>query len=346
MRPLLLGFLLATSACFAPPTDDADAESTSIDEADLVTIDPDRPIAVHFGYLQRVRNGRNDADGARTRRLRAPNVENVVVGSRPPSDPEARAWGGRLARHLPASVPAEPNRKDTLVANLADFPAFVRARVAEGFAYVAIDELEPTKSAFLRDDDPRSDRFVAALQAMDADPMLRRRVILLVNSYNMSGPNFDELAQFSKVLRACRDTCRVVGAEMYLGTGEAFGRGAATARTPREKGGCANGVDCMGYVVNKLERVAPGIRKRTITILGVSDDYKPARNEESYCGGRGAIRAEMAKVRELRQPGVGTYSLASVANDATRETFDAKQTAFATCLRAQVQSTNFPRFQR
>lgn len=346
MRPRLLGLLLATSACLAPNGDDGGGESAASDEADLVTIDPEKPIAVHFGYLQRVQNGDNAADGARTKRLRASNVENVLVGGRLPSDPEARAWGGRLARHVPASVPKEPNRLDTLVANLADFPAFVRARVAEGFAYVAIDELEPKKSAFLRDDDPRSDQFVAALRTLDADPMLRRRVILFVNSYNMSGPNFDELAQFGKVLRACRDTCRVIGAEMYLGTGESFGPGAATARSARAKGGCANGVDCMGYVVNKLERVAPGIRERTITILGVSDDYKPARNEESYCGGRGAIRAEMAKVRELRQPGVGTYSLASVANDATKGTFDAKQTAFATCLRAQIQGTNFPRFPR
>ena len=120
---------------------------------------------------------------------------------------------------------------------------------------------------------------------MNADPALRQRLILYVNAYNMAGPNFNDFTRFGKVLRACRDYCRVVGAEMYLGTGEAFVPGAAVARTATQRGGCANGVDCMGFVVHKMEQVAPGIGSGTITILGVDEHYKRAQNPDRSARG-------------------------------------------------------------
>lgn len=309
-----------------------------------VVIDPSRPVALHFAMLPGAPNAPTPMpDGPATAALRSANVENIVVTSQLPSAPAAAASGALIARHTPARVIQDPTRTDTLLAHIDDVIGLVRTRLREGYAYLAIDELEPEKADFLKDSDPRSDKLVAALKAMDADADLRRRVILYANSYNMAGSNFNDFTMFSKVLRACRDYCRVVASEMYLGTNEGFLRGAAMPRTAAERGGCANGVDCMGFVVNKMDVVAPGIKTRTITVLAVDDRWMKSTDTDAYCKGRASLRAQIAKARTIGQPGVGTYSLARVAGDAlSQSAFDVARMSFTTCWRTSIDAMPFP----
>ena len=130
LRALMVVMALAVAACAASGDEEDTGEAVGSDEADLVSINPTRPIALHNAFLQHHPDVTNQPSGAATAKLRATNVENVLVISQPPTNPEARAWGGKLASHVPARVIDDPTRSDTLLAHIADFPAFVPKRVS------------------------------------------------------------------------------------------------------------------------------------------------------------------------------------------------------------------------
>ncbi len=309
-----------------------------------------KPIALHYGFLQGSPYAPDDdpktvdAHPIASSALVAKGVENVLVTAKPVDPVALGAWqsaaadwkahGGVLARH------ATPSEVVAAVEG-AGLAAFVKKAIADGFAYVAVDELEPTKASRLRDGDPAADRVRDEMHAMNEDPALRQRVIFYANSYNM----VDDLASFTTVLRACRDYCRIFASEVYLGASEAFVAGAVGTNAKTGRRDCANGIDCIGYFANKTEQLAPGIRGRTITVVGVSAAYLPGTSwESSYCWGTrgGALRAELKKVRALGQPGIGTYSESAVANDLGGADFAKARDMYAGCLRGLVQDAIFP----
>jgi hypothetical protein len=309
-----------------------------------------KPIALRYGFLQaspyHPDQDPKTVDGhpIPSSALIAKGVENVLVTSKPNEPGPLAAWsvaasdwrahGGVLARH------ATPN-EIVAASEGSGLAAFVKAALADGFAYVAIDELEPTKAARLRDGDPVADRVRDELHAMNSDPTLRQRVIVYANSYAM----VDELASFTTMLRACRDFCRIFASEVYLGANEAFVPGAVGVDGTTGRRNCASGIGCIGYFANKTEQLAPGIRGRTITVLGVSASYLSGTSGEAgLCWGSrgGALRAEVAKVRALGQPGIGTYSETGVASDLTGAAFTKARDQYAGCSRGLIQEAIFP----
>ncbi|MBS2012831.1 MAG: hypothetical protein JST00_08095 [Deltaproteobacteria bacterium] len=335
VSPLLPG-------CAAESGDEGDEEAAVVEEA-LGTFDPARPIVLHYGFLQDEAVPRSGAattpNGALTGRLRVNGVENVIVTTAPPRSADVVAWGGRVAYR---ATPAEITKPTAAAA-----ASWLRAKIDQGYHYVVLDEIEPSKSSGLADGTDGARALAAAMRALEADPRYRRRVVLMVNTYNMAGTARNALASYSTVLRACRDHCRVAAAEVYLAAREAFAPGAPSATT------CDSGIRCIGYLANALDDIAPGIAKKTITILDVRGQGNlPGRSPGSYCwgDGGGALRAEIAKVRELGQPGVGFYALTYVAADldgpAERATFDATVKKFAGCTRALLAERAWPRVPR
>ena len=338
--------IVALLGAASPLACGAESDELMSDDSELGT---SKPIALHYGWLQS-EPYRPDADPktidahpTASSALIAAGVENVVVTSKPVDAGALAAWsaaaadwkahGGVLARH------ATPNE----IANASEgagLAAFVKAAVADGFAYVAVDELEPVKAARLHDGMPAAKRVADELHAMNNDPGLRQRVIVYANSYNM----VDDLQGFSTMLRACRDFCRVFASEVYLGASEAFVNGAVGVNPDTGRRNCANGIACIGYFANAIEKIAPGIGGRTITVVGTSASYLKGKDwEGSYCWGPkgGALRAELAKVRALGQPGVGTYSDTAVASDAAGLDFVNARNKYAGCFRGLVQQASF-----
>lgn len=338
---LALAAALLTAGC-SGPVDDLEGSEDPLQST--------KPIALHYGFLQSVPYHADDdpktIDGhpMASSALIAKGVENVLVTAKPtavealgPWNAAAADWkshGGVLARHAtPTEIVAASEG--------SGLAAFVKKAIADGFTYVAVDELEPAKAARLHDGDPAAERVRDELHAMNEDPSLRQRFIVYANAYNM----VDDLAGFSTMLRACRDFCRVFASEVYLGGNEAFVPGGVGVNATTGRRDCANGIDCIGYFANKTEQIAPGIRGRTVTVLGVSAAYLRGTSwESSYCWGPrgGALRAELAKVRSLHQPGVGTYSEAAVANDLSGADFAKARDMYAGCMRGLVQDGIFP----
>jgi hypothetical protein len=334
VAPLALSLLIP--GCASEAESD---EGEEVAEEALTAVDPSRPIVLHYGFLQDTPVARSGAkpspNGALTSRLRARGVENVLVTTSPTTDPDVRAWGGRVAfRATPAALTK---------ASAAEVAAYVREKIAAGYSYVALDEIEPSKAGGLRNGTPGATALVEAMRVLDQEPRHAKRIILMVNTYNMAGLRKNELPSFSTILRACRDHCRVLGAEVYLRASEAFAPGAPSAST------CDSGIRCVGFLAAKLDEVAPGLEGKTITILDVRGQGNlPGGDLGSYCWGPrgGALRAEIAKVRELRQPGVGFYALTYVAADldgaGERAQFDDAVKKFAGCARALIDDRPWP----
>lgn len=96
-----------------------------------------------------------------------------------------------------------------------------------------------------------------------------------------------------------------------------------------------------------LERMAPGIRRKLVTVVDVRHQttpakgrpvsIKPADNLRSFCARNGgAMQREMAKVRALHQLGVGTFALSYVGSPLRGTTFDKARSRFASCFRASA----------
>ncbi|CAN5328134.1 hypothetical protein BH09MYX1_BH09MYX1_44550 [soil metagenome] len=341
---IVLGFAVALLAACSGPVDALEGDDVGEDQLQTT-----KPIALHYGWLQSSPlHGTSDAKATTqpiaTSAMIAKGIENVVVTAKPTDPAALAAWapvaaewkahGGVLARH------ATPN-EIVAASSGAGLASFVQAAIADGFAYVAVDELEPTRSARLHDGDPAAERFRDELHAMNEIPALRQRVILYASSFTM----VDDLAGFSTVLRACRDYCRVFVNEVYLGGNDAFSGGTVTDNPKVGRRECKNGIGCIAYAANVVEAIAPGLGKRTITALGTGAPYLSGTTaDDSYCGGSrgGSLRAEVAKVRSLGQPGVASYSDTAVASDANGGDFAVARDTYAACFRGLLQEGGFP----
>ncbi len=303
--------------------------ATSADEETALTSSAaslQKPLFVHYGFLQTNPipvNGKGKAAAkARMKSLIVEGAENVVVSTRPFADPDGahQAWksaGGLLAKRI---------AMEALVTGLDNGKDPVGAALAEGFDFVAIDEIHPKKAAAIDDNGRLRGKFVQLLQAHSD------KVILYGASYAMAGSKTNGFMQFKTALNACREHCHAFASEVYLSTAEAFPPyvGRATA------GGCANGLRCHGFLVKKLvEAGGKGLRDKIISVIEVRSNNKPAGNAKSYCAphASGALRREMAKASALGQRGVGTYALTYAASDLKAGAFDAATGRFASCFR-------------
>jgi hypothetical protein len=228
-----------------------------------------------------------------------------------------RARGGRVAHVISRDVGEAT--LPSLESMLGDGSAAARigALLASGFDYVAVDELNADATSW-RDGGAHAQAFVQLLADL-ADAGLDRRLILYVNSYNLvpdpAQPERPSVGSFAQVLRACRDRCRIVASEIYLRTGFVFKPGAETP------GHCTRRTACFEELAKRFEQVAPGINRRTITILGLSDLYSQS-SPSALCakpgGGAGALYLQYAALHQgaltRQQPGAGGYTLADVSN--------------------------------
>lgn len=274
------------------------------------------PLLLHYGFLQSAPISANTngtaRDPLRTAELLVPKAENVIVGSLPAGDPAYEPWragGGRVAFRQPMV---------DLVAALPDGDP-IAARLAEGFDYVAIDELEPSKAADVRDGQPHAAAFAGLLAKHPG------RVILYANSYNMAGSKTNLFMQWKTVLSATRDHGRALASQVYLATTEAFAAGAPTATT------CASGTACYTVLSDAIDAAAPGLAKKTISVIDTRGTNLKASRADSYCGGQGALASQLALARKLGQPGVGTYALTYVANDVSGKAYASALASFTSC---------------
>jgi hypothetical protein len=284
--------------------DDADDEddAAALAESPLTTT---RPIFLYYSGF---------ASAADTRRLKVKGGESVIVTNR------LDVWGpggGIVAYRMPRQGSADaleatldaPGSDEDAVAKTADR---IRALLAQGYKYVAIDELNDFLRPHMKDDTPntawRNGGTVARRWAMLlAVPDLDRRLILYVNSYNMAGV----MARYSDVLRASAAHCRVLGSEIYVSSDCA--REERPGRNAKGQATCVNNATTFESIAAEMGRVAPNSNYRTITVLGVSDAYV-AKKADVYCQGEsgGALRHQYAKVHAgahtKLQPGIGGYA--------------------------------------
>jgi hypothetical protein len=134
-----------------------------------------------------------------------------------------------------------------------------------------------------------------------------RRIILYSNTYNLVGT----MGRFSNLLAACRDHCRAFASEIYMTTGNVM--------SPRTRY-CHWNLECFERSAAGLDTIAPGLNRRTITILGLSDNYNVPTRDDSLCetpdGLHAALFRQYARLHAgshtSQQPGVGGYALADV----------------------------------
>jgi hypothetical protein len=120
---------------------------------------------------------------------------------------------------------------------------------------------------------------------------------------------------FSRTLVACRDHCRTLASEVYLGAGRVRTEAAKEANGPTQSSRtkkCQRGTVCFQEIALELETAAPGLNARSITVLGVDNFYIGT----DYCGTaseRGAMYMEYAAIHSgamtRQQMGVGVYNL-------------------------------------
>ncbi len=306
----IIAAALAGCAAAGQPTAGSDAGLADADldgcPAAVVPVDLDRPLFLFYGAYMPNPGQTPRADAASTLSLLGTG-EPVLALRRPEtcaaSEAELQPWqqaGGKIAHVM---------SEDELLPRLADgtAAAAITARLQQGYAYVAIDELHAGLTP-LRDGQWGAVAF-AALLAELAAAGLDRRVILFVNSYNLAG----QLAAYRTVLAACRDHCRVLASEIYLHTAQVF------VPAAEEPGHCNRSTDCFERLAAEMGAAAPGINHRTITILAVSDEFTQGRSD-SLCeragGLAGGLTIQYARLHSgtltRLQPGVGAYTLARV----------------------------------
>ena len=313
MRALVIATLL--SACAAEP-------GSSAVTTDLVATSPDAPLFLYYGVYRPNPGWDPDARSASTMALLDAPGEVVIAMNRelePPAGPPSpefdkwRAGGGLVAQAFSRGefemIRAARGR--------AGLFSLVKKWLDDGFAYVAMDEINYEALGW-RNGGSDALHFRELLDDLAAAG-LDRRFILYVNSYNIPG-RFDE---WSEVLGACRDHCRVLASEIYLSSGNVFRSHAGNplAETP---GKCTRTLDCLGDLARQIDAAAPGVATRMITVVGLAEPY----NEGATYGtgalceatkGHGALYYQFAKLHADPtthvQPGFGGYSLPDVRRE-------------------------------
>ncbi len=229
----------------------------------------DTPMFLYYGSYQRA-----DDPGAinwpATLALlgNTPRAQFVLAVN--PADPctRFRPWieaGGLLAFKMPR---AGKFGERSLEAHLdaGDAADFVQARLAQGYAYVSIDELSFADGpARWQNGGDYAQAFAAMLQELAARG-LDRRVILYINSYNNAG----RLASFSSVLRACNDHCRVLASEVYMHISNVMNSAAGIVK-PQSNPHCTFNLSCFDKLAREFDTAVSGINRRMITILRLDD---------------------------------------------------------------------------
>lgn len=317
------------------------------------TVDTSRPIAIYHRYLAQAPSMSeelpwlsemqsleilNKSDTATTRFPERVIVSNEIFASNPPSsvvglrdfwlaDPNNRSFASSVSFGCQSGTSCllSPGATKETV------KAAVTSRLNTGYKYVIFDEvtnlgvdgqaLTQANQLIVRD----------ALADLHADPATRGRVIISVNSYNLSGttgyvagnPSTGEFAPFSTILQACARYCRVIESQAYLTVAAAKTNVAApTLET------CVGGLNCLKYTADRLRIVAgSGSTGRIVTALMVSSSTHYAEDPVSFChpgtvGGvsyPGALAKQIEKLRNpsgtaVRLPGVAFFSLANIAD--------------------------------
>jgi hypothetical protein len=302
----LAGCTAAGSLTGGPDAGLSDAELEGGCPVAPVAVDTLAPIFLFYGAYQPNPGQTPRADAASTLSLLGTG-EPVLALRRPEvcaaTDPELQPWqqgGGKIAHVM---------SEDELLPRLADgtAAAVITRLLQQGYAYVAIDELHGQLSE-LRDGQWGAAFFTRLLRDLAAAG-LDRRLILYVNSYNLTG----QFRSFRQVLTACRDHCRILASEVYLHTQHVF---APAAETP---GHCNRSTDCFERLAIEMGTAAPGINHRAITVLAVSDEFNQ-RRADSLCerpgGLAGGLHTQYARLHAgtitRLQPGVGAYTPARV----------------------------------
>jgi hypothetical protein len=311
MRPALL--VVAIAACASDP----DGVSTQIGELHV-----DAPIFLFYGVYRPNPGWEPDARSASTHALLNAPGEVVLAMNReleppngPPS-PEFDSW--RASSGLVAQTFSRGEFEMIRATRGRDgLFALVKFWLDTGFSYVALDEINDGALGW-RNGGGDALHFRELLDDLAAAGF-DRRIILFVNSYNLPG----RFGEWSEVLRACRDHCRVLASEIYLSTGNVLRShaGNAVAESP---GHCTRSLDCLGGLARQLDEAAPGLASRMITVLGLSDPYNEGDSygTKALCGmpgARGALYYQYARLHvdptTRFQPGVGGYSLPDVRRE-------------------------------
>ncbi len=334
--------LALVAMCFAAGCSGADdgTDATETDDSELTT--PAKALVLYAGPVMRG----NDIDATLTARLFRPGVENVLVmAPRPapgggilPPHSVVPFWKGAVAFHMPRKGEApNENRSDALEHNLAAgspsreadraaidaTKAYMTTELNRGFDYIAIDELNdflnPGAGAAAVANTPWRNggylarRFAALVKEMPG------KIILYVNSYNMKG----ELSHFKQVLSACATSCRMIASEIYIH--QSCTQRDAPVKAGNGKVACENNMSTFEELALEMRAVRGGINLRTITVLGVSDEY--TENADGLCGPNGGLALQYAKLRgsdgTRSQPGIGAYTPARM---------DARKEAAVACI--------------
>lgn len=317
----MIGMLCAMSACSVGSEDDDvdrsdfDDEGVWSDSADAktacvgqrVAVDVNAPIFTYYAPYPASPGLEPRVDSPQTLALRAPGER--VISLRRPVVPcvgavaELRPWieGGGLVAHTMTI--------EELNAHLEGGTALARITsiLDAGYAYVAIDELAVANTGW-RNGGVRVAPFERLLTSLAATG-LDRRIIFYVNSYNMVGT----FRQYSRVLTAMRDHGRIVASEIYVTTKS------IKAPATSAPGRCLRSLACFESIADEMRAAVPGINYRTITVLGVSDEYTQGA-ADALCdapgGGHGMLYRQYAKLHQgastKLQPGVGAYTLARI----------------------------------
>jgi hypothetical protein len=304
---LALACVTALGCAGADGTDDDEADdaddAAALAESPLTTT---RPIFLYYSGF---------ADRADTRRLKVKGGESVIAANR------LDVWGpgssGVVAYRMPRQGTADAlettlgaaGSDDDAVAQTADR---IRALLAQGYKYVAVDELNDFLRPHMKDDTPNTAWRNGGLLArrwvkLLAVPDLDRRLILYVNSYNMVGV----MARYSDVLRASAAHCRILASEIYVSSSCA--RAERAGKNAKGQATCVNNATTFDAIAEEMGRAAPNSNYRTITVLGISDAYVE-KKADGYCQGEsgGALRHQYAKIHAgahtSLQPGIGGYA--------------------------------------
>ncbi|HEY5924622.1 MAG TPA: hypothetical protein VIV11_23245 [Kofleriaceae bacterium] len=295
--------------------DDAEAaeaweEDTSLIAAcndALPVVDTEAPIFTYFGVYMPSSGLAPRADAPQTLAIAASGERVLTLRrARVPCVPlvqELLPWrqGGGLVAYNMTIAELSSAMGDGSAANL------IEEILRSGYAYVAIDELAMVNTTW-RNGGVRVSRFRNLLAAL-ATRGLDRRLIFYVNTYNMAG----RLHLYSDVLRALRDHARIVASEVYVTSRDVF------APVTQTNGRCQRSTRCFEQLAAELGSVAPNINYRTITVLGVSDEYNQGATNalcEGPTGLAGALFKQYSTLhqgaRTRLQPGVGAYTLARI----------------------------------
>jgi hypothetical protein len=247
-----------------------------------------------------------------------------------------RRAGGRIARKLNKTtferlVDASPitiNAKTGAAERSYESVTKVfKDSIDAGFAYIAIDELRGGKFPEPKWENGQVYSVAFAQVMAQLKGVYAHRVILYVNSYNMPG-GFEPV---SDVLNACAKNCRVLASEVYRMSNYILNP------APNHAGTCTRAGDCYKSLTDEMVNVAPGLKNRTIAILGVSDFYfarqqlarlpggktqlvknadgEPITRRDEYCTPGAALSAAYERLAADRLvAGIGFYNLFAVGD--------------------------------